>query len=219
MSAQNDFSFKPVPLTIALQSIKCLEETNEVGADEPYVLVTSIDLKKVIPQVEVTRYGPWADVDKGETKHTSPIPDNLSSEMIEVLKKVVVMRIPFWGLDNETASVIAHSDDVIFIVSVMEHDDGNPEAARGLVKGAVIAAIGSSMGMKRDERVKKLIADIKSALAIPTGILNFDDHIGTKELRLTGKDLLRAALAPHHRTLFFVGDGGHYKTSFVFTRG
>lgn len=219
MSDLTQMKFKPAPITIALKSIKCLEETNEVGSDEPYVLVTGVNLKQAIPQVEVTRYGPWSDVDTGETRHTKVIPSNISPEVLDALKQFVVFRTPFWGLDNESPTVISHADDVIFVVSILEHDDGDPEAARSIVKGTAVATIGSSMGMKRQERTEKLIADIKSALAIPTGFPNFDDHIGTKELRLSGKDLLRAALAPHERMLFFTGDGGHYKTTFSFTRG
>ena len=44
-----------LPVTIAVKNIKCLIETDEVGADEPYVLVTAIDLKTFpLPTVEVT---------------------------------------------------------------------------------------------------------------------------------------------------------------------
>lgn len=204
----------PPTITIALRSIKCLEETDEVGADEPYVLVAAADLKKLVPQVEVTRYGPWKDVDKGETKSTMSIPKGFPQSQIDLMKQLAVLRIPFWGLDNKSAKKIANADDVIFIVSMMEHDDGKPEAARGLVKAGMISSLAGSVGMGRDDRVAKVIADVKSALKIPTGAPNFDDHIGTKELRLTTKDLLLPHQGSHSRTLFFLGDGGHYKTVF-----
>jgi hypothetical protein len=206
-------------LTIALQSIKCLEETDEVGADEPYVLVTGVNLQKLPPQVEVTKYGPWSDVDQGEVKSTKVLPDGTPPEVIEWFKNLGILRVPFWGLDNESPKIISDPDDVIFIVSVMENDDGSPKAARELVKAAAVATLASSVGMDRDNKVKKLIADIKSVLAMPTGAPNFDDHIGTKELRLTAKDLYRVIRGPIHRDLFFTGDGGHYKATFKMLKG
>ena len=211
--------FKVKPLTIALKCIKCLEETDEVGADEPYVLVVGVDLQKPVPQVEVTNYGPWGDVDQGETKFTKVFPDGTHPQVTELFKKLGLLRVPFWGLDNESPTKISDPDDVIFIVSVMEHDDGDPEAARELAKAAAVATLASSVGMERDKRVEKLIVDIKSALAVPTGAPNFDDHIGTKELRLTTKDLFRVLRGPYHRYLFFTGDGGHYKATFQFLKG
>ena len=35
-------------INVWLESLHCHEETDEVGADEPYVLVTSVDLKSSI---------------------------------------------------------------------------------------------------------------------------------------------------------------------------
>ena len=34
---------------IALDSFRCHTETDEVGADEPYVIVTAIDLRAAVP--------------------------------------------------------------------------------------------------------------------------------------------------------------------------
>lgn len=111
-----------LPVTIAVKNIKCRIETDEVGADEPYVLVTAIDLKTFpLPTVEVTRYGPWGDVDKGETHSTMPLqpgfnPDNLPG---------IVWRRNAWG-PSGSAKAIASPQDAIILVSMMEHDDGEP---------------------------------------------------------------------------------------------
>ena len=64
---------------IYLHSIHCHEETDEVGADEPYVLVTAVNLASSVevagfpvplPAYEVVRYG-FSDVDDEET-HGAP---------------------------------------------------------------------------------------------------------------------------------------------------
>src|SRR5690606_31020937 len=58
-----------------LRNIHCHEETDEVGADEPYVLVTAVNLASSVniagfpvplPDFDVVRYG-FDDVDEGET--------------------------------------------------------------------------------------------------------------------------------------------------------
>ena len=67
-------------IQVWLKNIHCDEETDEVGADEPYAFVTSVNLASTVqvsgfpvplPSFEVVRYGPFQDVDKGET-HFAP---------------------------------------------------------------------------------------------------------------------------------------------------
>ena len=62
-----------IPVKLAVTSVKCVLDTTEKDAEEPYVLVTGINLKGLVPGVEVTRYGPFTDVDEGETVTTIPI--------------------------------------------------------------------------------------------------------------------------------------------------
>ncbi|HZX96227.1 MAG TPA: hypothetical protein VFE90_17030 [Myxococcales bacterium] len=182
-------------LTIAVKSIQSLDDSTEWGADEPYVLVTGVDLSQLIPHVEVTLYGPWADVDKGETHQTG-------------------VFLPFWGLDNRTAVAIANPSSVIFVVSVMENDDGKPGALRTLVKAAAVASLAASNGMPRATRVQKLLADIHGALGIPTGAPNFDDIVGSKELVLTPPDLVRPPGGRRVKTLDFAGgDEGTFRVA------
>lgn len=211
--------FKLPPITISVQSIKCLEETDEVGADEPYVLVTAVDLAKPIPRVEVTRYGPWSDVDQGETKVTQVLSPKTPAFLKRTFEASGLVRTPFWGLDNKSADRIDDPSDVVIIASMMEHDDGQPEPTRAAVKASVVATLASSVGLSRSNRVQKLIKDIRSAVRIPTGAPNFDDHIQTKELRLTHKDLARPMTGVYRRPLYFRGDGGHYKVIFEFRKG
>jgi hypothetical protein len=83
-----------LPVTIALKKIKCRIETDEVGSDEPYVLVTAVDLSNpLLPNAEVTLYGPWGDVDEGETRTTQPLQPGVNPSDFPFL----VWRRNAWG--------------------------------------------------------------------------------------------------------------------------
>lgn len=204
-----------LPVTIALKKIKCRIETDEVGADEPYVLVTAVDLSNpLLPNAEVTRYGPWGDVDGGESRTTQPLQPGVNPSDFPFL----VWRRNAWGPSGQ-AKAIANPANAILLVSVMEHDDGKPGTARELAKAAVVGALAASAGMTRAQRVSKLIADINGALGIPTGFPNFDDRVGTtKEVPLSA-NLLNVAAGPKTKTMTIVGDGGKYDVTFVVTKG
>ncbi|MBA3712869.1 MAG: hypothetical protein H0W76_10535 [Pyrinomonadaceae bacterium] len=205
------------PVKIAVTHITCEIETDEVGADEPYVLVTGINLKTPIPNVEVTRYGPWKDVDKGETHKTVPL-QNLPPGVNPDQLPIFVWRKLCWGL-NGKAAAINSPDDVILLVSLMEHDDGSPGAARELVKAAVVAGLAASIGTSRAERVPKLIRDTNDALKLPTGAPSFDERVGsTQELSLSQK-LLDVNGCNKSKCLTFNGDGGRYKVCFEVSKG
>lgn len=203
------------PLKIALTHVRCLEETDEGGsaADEIYVLVTAINLKSAVPQVEVTRYGPWANVDEDELKETTPLQAGVDPDSVPF----IIWRRACWGL-NGKAAAINHPDDVILMVSVMEHDDGDPGAARTVVKSAAIASLAGSMGMNRADRVTKMRRDISDVLKLPTGAPNFDDRVGTKELRLSAA-LLNVAGGAKEKKIEFDGDGGRYRVRFELRKG
>lgn len=204
-----------LPVTIALSKIKCKIETDEVGADEPYVLVTAVDLTNpLLPNAEVTLYGPWGDVDAGESRTTQPLQPGINPNDLPF----IIWRRNAWGPSGQ-AKAIANPANAVVLVSMMEHDDGKPSAARELVKAAVVGALAASAGMTRAQRVSKLIADINGALAIPTGAPNFDDRVGsTKEFPLSA-NLLNVAAGPKSKTLTIVGDGGKYDVTLVVTKG
>lgn len=206
----------PKPLTIALHSLKCLDETNELGSDEPYVLVAAADLSGNVPSVEVTSYGHFGDVDTGETRTTLDYPLSLDENGVELLKKFAILRVPFWGIDNESPTVINDPEDVIFVVALMEKDNGNVSAARGIAKIAAVGSLGASTNQTHRERTQKMVADISGVLNIPTGGPNRDDVIGVKPLALTVTDLLQPLAGPYYRNMYFYGGGGHYRLRFEF---
>ena len=193
-------------IQIYLTNIHCNEETDEVGADEPYVLVTTVNLASTIPVAgfpvplpafEVVRYGPFEDVDEDET-HFAP---GISQS--------------FWSLTN-TPATLNDPDKVIFVVALMENDNGNPETLRGIVKGLVGGSVLGSLSFDRNNKVNKLISDVNSALRTPTGAPNFDDQVGgPQELRFTREELLKAESGQTvSKALVFGGDGGRYTLTF-----
>jgi hypothetical protein len=189
-----------IMIQIYLTNIHCNEETDEVGADEPYVLVTAVNLASTVtgfPAFEVVRYGPFEDVDKNETHFASGISQS------------------FWSLTNNPAT-LTDPDKVIFVVALMENDNGDPEALRGIVKGVVGSSILGSLSFDRNNKVIQLINDVNSALGTPTGAPNFDDKVGyPQELRFSSEELIRAESGQTiTKTLVFNGDGGSYTLTF-----
>jgi hypothetical protein len=203
------------PITIALRSLTCKVETDEVGADEPYMLVTACDIGGPIPAVEVTRYGPFSDVDKDETKSTMVIPPGTPKAVADLMQQTGLTRTPFWSLDQKTPKPIANPANVIFVASLVENDDGDVSAMRTIVKGAATASLANSLSQPRATRVSKLMTDIRGALQIPTGAPNFDDPIQTREIKLTAADIAKCRKGASHRIeMEFKGDGGKYVAVF-----
>ncbi len=178
---------QPFPVKITVGAIRCEKGTGEVGNDEPYVIATACDLSSVVPQIESTLYGS-VSTGTGEVKYPG--------------------GNPFWFIDNATGKVISDPSTVALIISLVEHDDGSPDAARALAKTAATASLANSIGLSRAERVKKLRADIDSALALPTGAPNFDDQIAdSAELAPSKLDLILPILGTHTLQIKFSGNG------------
>jgi len=192
--------------SIYLKTLTCNEETNEVGSDEPYVLVTSVNLASSvvvagfpvpIPSFDVFLYGPYSDVDSGDWRGTGEAGQS------------------FWGV-NGGSSTITDPNTAIFLVSVMENDDGQPQALRSIVKGAAGGSVLSTLSATRDNKVAALIRDVGGATGTPTGGPNFDDQVGpTQELLFTADQLVAAEQGiPARQSLWTRGDGGMYTMLF-----
>ncbi|MCL3997237.1 hypothetical protein, partial [Streptomyces lavenduligriseus] len=182
-------------VSIALESITCIDEVNEASAsEEPYVLVTSIDLSRPVAQVEVFRYGVWEDFDEGETRQNAG-PD-------------------FWGVESEPANIATPSDAGI-VVTLLENDNGVPDQYRQLVKTVATTALAASIGSGSTARLNKVTADIRAVLdgdiAPPIPFLFDDDHVATLNLPLGPGDILPGARA---KTLSVRNDEGAYDLTF-----
>lgn len=211
-----------------VKHIQCIEENDFMGSDEPYVLVAAIDMTTFPPGLEVTVYGPWSDVDGGEVHSTMPLPTGLPPQtekiLTDTLSKFEVLRIPFWSLDNKAPKAIAKPDDVIFLASVLERDDGNPNAVRGLVKGLLAATLATSQNVSRNVLIEKLKRDMDSAIQTPAqahdlGVWSPDDQIGrTMQIKLNQRLLNQAISGEANPRLNFHGDSGDYRLTFEFAR-
>ena len=197
-------------LSIALAKIHCVKTTKEIDRDEPYVLATAADISGLVPQVEVVKYGPWADVKKGEDRTTLARPAGMSSDSWKILSMGKVVRTLFWGLDHKPKA-LGSTEGAIFVLSLVEHDaSSSADATRELVKVAAVASLAGSTGLAYDVRVSSLVRDIKGALEVPTGAPNFEDPIGTQHLALGVGDLSGSPGSARTKTLRFTGQGGEY---------
>jgi hypothetical protein len=191
---------------IYLHSIRCNKETDEVGEDEPYVLVSAVNLAATVsvqgfpvplPAYHVVLYGPFTNVDEDET-HYAP---GLSRS--------------FWGINGAPAQ-LTNPDTVIFVVSLLENDNGNAENLRGILTGIVGGSVFGSLTLSRADRVTALLREVYSGSQTPTGGPNTDDLVGgPQEMRFSTEELARAERGVLvSKTLFTRGTGGHYTMTF-----
>jgi hypothetical protein len=210
-----------IPITIAVKGIESIEGTSDGNADEPLVLVVAADLTDAPqPGVRATRYGPWGDVETGETHGTRVIPPDLPPAAVDALANFAVLRRPFWGLDNRSAWPIDRPGDVIILVALLDRDDGATGTTRERAQRAAADGLANSVGLDRSSRVQHMVSGVSGALAIPARAPDFDDQVGgVQELALTPTDLVLPGVGPHTRSLVVGGAGGRYRIDFEFLRG
>ena len=158
---------------------------------EPYVLVTSVDLSSARPEVEAFLYGPW--------QATNP------KDTADIVR--LVWRESFWKLDI-VANPIAKPDDVIFLIALMEHFDGDQSIIRFLIKQAVIDALSTSACLAREILIARLIDDVNTVVDLANGGPNF---ISAVEMVLTTEEI--GGLEANGCCSFlrsFCGYGGQY---------
>lgn len=192
--------------SIRLNTIKCVEEINEASAsEEVYVLITSVSLQPSVPglpsvhNLRTNRYGVWEDFDEGEVKQ------NVGSQ--------------FWGL-NSIREDIANLSNVIFVVTLMENDNGNPDSYRELVEIAATTSLAATIGETNNSvRADRLLLSIRNALNgvdLPIPFALDDDHIGTEFLRLDSSDLI--SVGAKDKTLSIRSEEGNYELAFRIIR-
>jgi hypothetical protein len=162
---------------------------------EPYALVTSVDLRPAQPAVEAFLYGPW--------QTTSP--ENIADIV------PMIWREGFWKLDIVT-DPIARPDDVIFLIALMEHFDGDPSAFRLMIKKAVIDALNAPACQAGETSSARFIDHVDRTIDRANGGPNFSSAI---EIMLTTEDIIHIQKSGSCRFVqSFSGYGGHYCLSF-----
>lgn len=192
-------------LTVNLKSFICYKDTSESNSDEPYVLVFAADLRNIVPTAHTILYGRWGDIDSGDRGRTGSLFYGPGG-------KPLVPPENFWGIDGKPTD-LNDADKVIFLVGLMENDNGNPSSIRTVVHSQLFAALASYSGLSRQDKVNKLRATMRDALGTPflTGFPNKDDIVGVAELVI---DVRRRRANTEISSLHINGDGGRYELFF-----
>ena len=204
--AQEAQAEHPVPQHIlgTVEQIQCHAASKEVGAEEPYLLIASFDMRLAVnlgivgvtmPGINVVKIGPWSGVGSNDIGYASHL--------------VVHNRPAFWNLSGQ-GSPIAHPQDVIFLVALLEHDGSSPDTIRGVVRTDLLAARVTNTQLAYTAYVTNMLSNmtgtIETSRLIPgQPSLNFDDLIGgVQHLSMTTGDLATLhALVPVTKTLRF----------------
>ncbi|MEM8807508.1 MAG: hypothetical protein AAGF01_15930 [Cyanobacteria bacterium P01_G01_bin.38] len=190
--AQDAQAQNPQPQTVTgrVDRIRCIKARKEIGPDEPYILIAGLDMlgfigtppaSLAVPSIRVVKIGPWSGVDKNETHYAFSLeaPD----------------RPLFWDLDGQ-ARHIAHPEDVMFLVAVVENDGASPDAIREAVQVILQESKWSNLSRVYNALRDTLISSMTGAIdtariaGLTPGHLNADDRIGrVQHLALTPDDL------------------------------
>ena len=197
-------------LQICLGSITCDEDTNEMGADKPYILATAVALPPPQPGNQLFFAGPFdvtlyefGDMEKGSRPRFGTEGNRFPS---------------FWGVGALPAT-LADTLNGILIIALMENDESDPAVVRSVVVGEVATSLARSISLPRGGKVTMLMSDVDLARRTPSSIgggINHDDPIGPlQELKFTENELQQADLGKTVvKMLQFAGDDGHYTLTF-----
>jgi hypothetical protein len=187
------------PFTARVKQIHCAAAGAEIGDQEPYLLIATVDRTPgflSIPALHCVLVGPWADMRAGYTRFA-----NAGSPA-------------FWDLD-EDRKIVADPQHVIFLVGVVENDGASPDAIRSLVQTSLLASLAQNLQRDYDTLANTLASAMTGAIdsfrgaGIGPGNANFDDRVGVGRLNLTDYDLDRIdALRAHEKALTITGRNG-----------
>lgn len=199
-----------------LTKMRCLTETNEVGADEPYVLVFAAKIESVhglvnVPSAHTVKYEPWTDVDKQELVQTS----------FKIGGKKILVPENFWGFNGKPQQ-LNDLNEVIFLAALMENDDADTPGIRTGLHAQMFASITSyaNAGMSRSDIVRKLKKDMRDVLkgVMVTGLPNNDDLVSVDEIKFPKDALVRVQKETVVHNMELAGDGGRYRLRFELNR-
>ena len=192
------------PFIAQVKDIYCGAASRELGNDEPYLLIASVLMNSPVvaglpvakPAVHCFKVGPWGGVDPGSTHLAS--------------KLAASNRPKFWDLSGQPA-LVNSPQDVMFLVSLVEHDGSSPAAIREALETALELSIATNLGLSYSELVRTLASDMAGAidssalLGLSPAHLNRDDRVdGALQLSLTKDDLTAInALGKREKTLTF----------------
>lgn len=158
---------------------------------EPYVAVASIDLRPPRAEVEVLLYGAWQSTAPDDSADVAPL----------------IWREGLWQLDL-FAPPMAHLNDVIFLVALIEHFDEEPCVFRSIIRNTVIKAVDNSAHLARKTRVACFIDALDRSIDWTNGGPNLTSAI---EMSLSADDIILLETYDSCRLVrSFYGYGGQY---------
>ena len=119
---------------------------------EPYVVLISIDLRPPRAQVEVLLHGAWQSTGPDDNADVAPL----------------FWREGVWELDL-SAPPIERPNDIVFLVALIEHFDGEPCAFKSLIRNAVIKTVEDSSHLERKTRVACFIDTLDRSIDCANG--------------------------------------------------
>ncbi len=191
----------PPVFSVVFKGLKCLEETDEVGPDEPYaVFMAGYFRGSFSGHMRGTKSHLFSDVDKGEFHPAS----------VTVLKQA---RIP-------------KAEKILIVGGLMENDEGIPN---GIVRrvhqecdeGPQIVVYKGGRDGAADRYADKVGSFLRAEPEMQyfdlSSVDNRDDYVGAKELRLSDKFLraCRTTKGWRKKSLVIGGDGGRYRLDFA----
>ena len=139
---------------------------------EPYVLVTSIDLRPPRPEVEVLLYGAWQSTN----------PDDDDADISPLVWRAGVLKC------DVIAAPISNPNDVVFLIALMEHFEGHRCVFWKMIKKSIVEALSASTHLARETRVARLIEEIDRSIDFANGGPNFTSAV---EMHLTSDNIMR----------------------------
>lgn len=180
------------PFTARVKQIRCAAAGAEIGDQEPYLVIATVDKPPgllSVPALHCVLVGPWTGMRAGSTRFA-----NSDSPA-------------FWDID-EDPKVITDPQNVIFLIGVVENDGASPDEIRSLVQTSLLLSLAQNFQHDYDTLADTLASAMTGAIdtvrgaGIGPGNLNFDDRIGVGRLNLTDDDLDTIdALGAHDKAL------------------
>jgi hypothetical protein len=161
--------------TLDFFRLHVVDESGEVGSDEPYVLMAVVNL--VTRELAVRRTSVFSDVDSGESR---------------------LETVRLWGPSGATAALPGNNpDNLIILVQPMEHDDCGVDSELARVQRGLRTRFNEIGVAPRDYTVARL-REHMDALTDPYCLVFFpwetiDDSVASpQELRITAADVSAA---------------------------
>lgn len=179
---------------IAFDRLYCVDESGEIGSDEPYVVFFAANMSGTGSATNRTMV--FGDVDTGEYRFDT---------------------VNLWN------GIINSPDQPLVLAAAIEHDDSSATHVRNTVSAILTGNLAAykAQGKSRAQIAALLKTDMSTAINLAINVSgNDDDRVGgIKEVVLTAGNLLDAKNGlTVNKLIDCSGDGTHYQLRFRLTK-